>query len=526
MVIAYNPLTPIKPNMTLDAPSPFSTDISPAKALVDEGFVATGNDDPPVFRFEANNSLLPINSGRIFRKAVQAVHCHPASGELSTLIRRVLNALFIHAQDGFRALTDEQRQLTKEWRGTPIFKLQIGRLKSMIEMSGNDHGRVYDAMDNLYRWEFHFNVMADVSGESQIVEKTKSRILSSYSRGEGERQGEISYEIPHDVLMMILEPRPFAQIDMRAVNSLGSTHAIALYENLVRYVGTRNKVTAVMPIEDWTSLISGVGKYPSGAYKNFKRFVLLPAMKWLEKIEAVPFTAELREVKGPRNRVVALQFKLQMKKQASLDMGMPPPTWSPKLLEILAKVYLMNKADIGELAKMATEDELKEAINRDGVMIQRKMAAGETISNRANYLRGILRNLQGGKPKDAEPEPDEEERESKLVQDAMARAGRMRDEFERMQISTIVSRMDSLDDDELRDVRNRFEQSKKDDQTVSQMLKRGWRRGAGGLNSMLAHWISRQPDIVGMFLYKTEEVDFSVWSEIKRAPGKPSKTPS
>ena len=490
-----------------------------------------------VLRFEPSSTLLPpIETGRTFRKAVQAVHCYPAKGELTAIARRVLNALFIHAQDTFKSMPEEQRAMIKEYRGTPIFTMGIGRLRKYIQQSGRDHKRLYEALQNIYEWSFHFNVMGDGGGhddgqhdEPQLVERVQSRIISVLrfaDNDESLEQGQFRYELPHDVLLMILEPRPYAQIDMRAVNGLSSNHAIGLYENLVRYLGTRNRVTAVLPIQEWINLLSGVGNYSGpGQYKNFKRFVLTPAMAWLEKLDAVPFTAQLLEIKGPRNRVTHLQFKLITKQQAALDMGQVPPTWSPKLVETLQKVYGMSLTRIAEWARMATEEEIQEAMRRDSIAIPKKIAAGEVVSDRAAYLLGIVRNVQRGRPRDAEPDIDPSEEEAidgqgaRQVQAAIARTQALRSEFKNHQLKLVRERVDMLGDAELAKVRASYEQAQGDALPVRTMLSRGWRRGDTPLNKVLAAWILEQPSLLPMFLYRPEETDFDIWAELMRSAG-------
>lgn len=478
-----------------------------------------------MFRFNTDTTLLPeFRPGRILRKAVQAVHAYPANVEMTMTTRRVLNALCVYAQDTFAIMSSEQRALIKDptVRGTPVFRIQIGRLKTMIGQSSNDNERIYQALDNLYQWQFRFNVMGDVDGETQVLERVKSRFISTLGLGEksGLLSGEVAYEIPNDVLLMILEPSIFAQIDMRASNTLGSAHAIALYENCIRYLGTHNKVTAVLPVQEWVNLISGDGNYPN-AYKQFKRFVLTPAIKWLEKNDLVPFTVEPLERRGPRNKMVALQFKLHLKKQPSLNMDIPPPSWSPSLLEVLQTVYSMSKREIAELAQLATEDELQEAMRRDAIMIQRKIAAGTPVLKRASYLRAIVRNVQIGKNKLAEPEMDPQEMASKELQQAMDRAKRLREAFERFRVATIASKLSTLGEAEVDHLRARFALANKDDVTIGSMIARGWdKKGSTGLKTILHAWIKDQPDLAANFLTRPDEIDFEVWNELQRsAPG-------
>lgn len=480
--------------------------------------------------------LPPVETGRTFRKAVQAVHCYPAKGELTAIARRVLNALFIHAQDTFRGMREEQRALIKEYRGTPIFTMGVGRLRKYIQQSGRDHKRLYEALQNIYGWSFHFNVMGDGGGhdDPQLVERVQSRIISVLRFADADEtleQGQFRYELPHDVLLMILEPRPYAQIDMRAVNGLSSNHAIGLYENLVRYLGTRNRVTAVLPVQEWINLLSGVGNYAGpGQYKNFKRFVLMPAMAWLEKLDAVPFTADLVEIKGPRNRVTHLQFKLIAKQQAALDMGQVPPSWSPKLVDTLQKVYGLSLTKIAEWARMATEEEIQEALRRDSIAIPRKLAAGEVVSDRAAYLLGIVRNVQKGRPRDSEPDmdpPDEDPEQAQLakqVQAATARAQALRADFKNHQLKLLRERLDALDDTELTKVRASYEQAQGNAPSVKPLLSRGWKRGDTPLNKVLASWVFEQRPLAPRFLYRPEETDFDIWAELMRSAAAPPAT--
>lgn len=451
---------------------------------------------------------------RTFRKAVQAVHCHPvASVEISSLARRVINAFFIHAQQTFASIPEDRKAMIREVRGTPIFKIQIGRLIQMVEVSSHDYARIYEAIENIFAWEFRWNLMQDVSGESQLAEAFTTRMISSYSVGHNELAGQISYEIPHDVLMLVLEPRPFAQIDMGCVNDLkGSSGAIALYESMQRYQGTNSKMTAAMSVEQWVNLLSGVGNY-QGKYYDFKRFVVLPAMTWLAKLDSVPFTAELIEIRGPKNRVVALQFKLVKKKQAGLDMAMPPPMWPPQLIAALKTVYGMQTAAIAELAHMATGEEIQEAIQRESAMFLKKRDRGETIQNRDKYLLGVLRNLQLGKAKDAEPELDDTPKIPDSVQLAIERSEKLKADFNSHQLDVILAKVVELDSSTLDELRTEFASSST---TNALLIQKGWNAGRNPLNVLFATWLRKHPVWAPKLLTAPQDSDYAVWSELNK----------
>ena len=461
--------------------------------------------------------LPPANPDRALKKAVQAIHSYPTNGVQSVTTRKLLNALVVHAQDVFAKMSPDDRQAVKAVRGTPLFRIPIKRLLVLMgSESSNNYERIYSALEAIFAWDIKWNLMGDTPSGSGVIEEVTSRIISQYSKGIGDRIGMVSYEVPHDVLMLLLEPHPYATVNLRVVNQMGSSYAIALYESCVRYLGTTNKVTAVLPVEKWINIIAGVGKYEN-SYKNFNKFALKPAMKWLETIDSCPFTVEPRVVYGPRKRVVGLQFKMHLKQQQSLDVEMPP-TWDPRTIEALRKVYGMSEKEMALLSRMASEAELQEAMSRDSVMIARKSKAGEIVSNRAAYLRGILRNLQQGKPKDQEPEEDQEELASKSVQTAMVRAKKKQEEFEEFRKARLREQLLDLPEHALDNLRDEFSELKGNEGLIGQWLRAGWSKPHPGLLASFLNWvIASKPEIVGRMLAKPEESDFAVWMMLHAA---------
>lgn len=455
--------------------------------------------------------LPPANPDRALKKAVQAIHSYPTNGLQTVTTRKLLNALVVHAQDVFAKMSAEDRAAVKAVRGTPVFRIPTKRLLVLMgSESSNNYERIYSALDAVFSWDIRWNLMSDSPGGSEVIEEVTSRFISQYSKGMGDRVGMVSYEFPYDVLTLLMEPHPYAILSLRTVNQLGSSYAIALYESCARYLGTANRVTAVLPVEEWINIIAGVGKY-SGKYKDFNKFALKPAMKWLETVDSCPFTVEPRIVYGPRKRVVGLQFKMHLKQQQSIGVEMPP-TWDPRTIDVLKKVYLMAEKDIVLMSRMASEAEVQEAISRDGVMIARKNKAGETVSNRAAYLKGILRNLQLGKPKDLEPEDEAAELASKSVQDAMTRAAKMTERFAQFRKDRLREELLDLPTEALDDLRVEFRQAKGGEGLVGQWLRAGWTKPHPGLMAMFISWVmSNKADIVERMLVKPEEKDLAVW---------------
>lgn len=474
-------------------------------------------------RLNINESYLPIpiaNGERVFRKSVQAIHSYPSSPDVSVTARKLINAICIYAQDCFSATTEDHRRQIKDpaIRATPIFRTSIGDLKKMIKQSSNDVERIYEALRNIFNWTFTYNVMGDVYGESKIVARHQSRMISDLGIGtaDGLNAGEITFEIPNAVLLMIVEPFPYTQISMRIENGMRSGATIALFENTYRYISTENKVTAIMDVRDWINMIAGEGKYPGGdGYKFFKRLVLKPAMHQIETLDTVPYSLELIEKKGPRNRIIALQFKLHLKKQSGLNME-TPISWHPSTAETLKNVYKLSAAKIAELPTFASEDEIVEAIRRESVMYANKLRLNDPILDRATYLMGIVRNVQTGRPKLEEPAPEddslEEIGEGERLR-ALERVRKLRESFKSHQVSTIKKGIAMLPQDSIEALRERFRNSPKGStESIKKMEQKGW---GAGLNAIFAGWASEEPDLRERFLTRDEDKEFDIWREIQ-----------
>lgn len=467
-------------------------------------------------RLETVASLLPApTEQRIFRKAVQAVHSYPTNGEHTALTRRLFNVLVEVTQEVFRKTSQRDRDLIKAARGTPKFSVPTRRLMEMMDMSQSaHHERVHAAMESLFQWDVRWNLMGDDNGTQAVFEAVTSRIISQWGKGEGPRLGLITFEFPHDVLMMVLEPRPYAQLDLRVINELNSAAAIGLYECCARYLGTIHKVTATLPVQEWISMIAAPGRY-KGNYFDFVRYCLKPAIAQLEATPSCPFTVEPKVIYGARRKVVGLQFKMHLKQQRPLQMEMPM-TWEPKTIETLLAIYRMDRNEIAMLARIASEAEVLEAISRDSVMVARKQKQGDTISNRANYLRGILRNVQAGKERNSEPEEEAVEVLDAVStprrEDATLRIKRLREAHKKHRIQRLKEEMELMPTSELEPLRMEFEAGIQDNLTLKKFMVRGWEPAHPAITAAFYQWVHDQrTDITTRMLRREDDNDLTLW---------------
>jgi Initiator Replication protein len=465
-------------------------------------------------RLETVASLLPAPvPQRILRKAVQAVHSYPTNGEHTQLTRKLFNVLVEVTQEVFRKTSQRDRDLIKAARGTPKFSVPTHRLMDMMDMGkGGHHDRVYSAMETLFSWEVRWNLMGDDNGAQAVFEAVTSRIISQWGKGEGPRSGILTFEFPHDVLMMVLEPRPYAQLDLRVINELSSASAIGLYECCARYLGTAHKVTATLPVEEWISLIAAPGRY-KGAYFDFSRYCLKPAIAQLAAASSCPFTVEVKTVFGARRKVTGLQFKMHMKQQRPLQMDMPM-TWDAKTIETLMRVYGMDKNEIVTLSRTSSEAEILEAVSRDNVMVAKKRSQGEAIHNRANYLKGILRNVQAGKSRDAEPEEEAVEVSPAASPQGLAlKVQRLREEFEKHRLDRLKDELALLPASEIGPLQLEFESTLAGNATLRGFLdKKGWNPPHPAVAATFVRWVhDKKEGIAQRMLNRPQDQDFPTW---------------
>lgn len=471
--------------------------------------------DSKGLKFPAGYDVLADRPTRgVFRKAVQVVHSYPLGGdEMTSLDRKVQNAVIVIAQGAFASMSEQRRAMIFDdtIRATPIFKTTISHLESMVESATKDSKRIYDSLRALKRWEYQWDVFEDSpAGLHHIQEEKHLSFMSELGIGSegGVLPGEITFEIPNTMLRMLVEPKPYAQIELAITNRFKMAAAAALFENTNRYINTNSKHTGKLPLEHWIALLSGEGKY-AGKYADFKRYVLEPAMEILEATPAVSYTLELLPTYGPRKKVVALQFKLHMKQQQSL-LNEPPPAWPSNLFHLLKDVYKQTPQQLDELAKSGTAREIEEACRREAAMFLRKQAEGTTIEDRGKYMKGILRNLQAGKGKNEEPElePDESVHVELRTEKSEAE---LRQEFHGYQLRQYQERLAEFTDADLDTVRKLFAAAHTKNATVNSWIDRGWKRAPNPLNSMLVGWLLKESPEWTSRLVTEADIQFDAW---------------
>lgn len=459
--------------------------------------------------FETNRLADTVGGVPIWRKPVQAIHCYAKGSEMTGLTRRLFNALCIHVQEAYKELDKAQRELIWSHNASPIFELTHRRLRSIVEYESKDYERLLEALQRLHQTSFVYNVMGDAGrGRVETIGTGSTYFIHTLVIGEGPHRGRIQFQMSPAALRMVLDPYPYASINMEIANALGYGAAIALYENCVRYLNTRNRLTAALPVETWTNLIAGEGLY-IGNYKDFKRSVLLKAMARLEALDAVPFSPELLETKGARNKVTELQFKLHPKKGQEL-IDATAHGWSAAVVDELKSSWAMDDDDISALARMASFGEVQHALVQGRLMLKRKADRCEPIASPPDYFRGILTNLRAGRSA-LEAQPQEAKGNQVGVDERMDLVMK-RTEFDGQRSQLAAKRLKELPQPLLAQLQCDFADVRKDSPSIQSMLQRGWDSERTGLWPLFANWVlTEREDVAPLLLYRAAETNFEAW---------------
>lgn len=461
-------------------------------------------------------ALAPEQSAGTLRKGTGVLHAYPLDGkELSVVDRKVMNAIIIHVQRVFAAIPIEDQEKIRDpkIRGTPRFSIRITSLANYVRGNSDPNlVRVYASLENLWKWEFRYNVTSDKFRSPEASSNffsSRGRFFSDLAYGSKDElpNGHIEFVIPHSTLMMILEPAMWALLSLHVINAMRSSALIALYENCARYLNTENRTTALLPVQEWINIISGEGRYVD-QYARWKDKVIKPIMAILQASNEISFTIAPVERRSTRNKVVALQFQMTMKAQSSIEASMPI-SWHPSNLEVLRNIYKLTDADIARLSATYTEPEVVEAMEKASQQMAKKAKSQEPVGNRKAYLLGVLRKTKEIKA-DGSLEEDPQTLMQIRVHEAKGLLEKQKTDFVQFQYKVLASKLDGMDKAELDALRHRF-MDERGASIPEKSLKIGWASKNPLLDGSFRTWIMETQELMNLFLTEEYERDFLTW---------------
>lgn len=465
--------------------------------------------------FPTEDLIIP-ETIRSIRKAVSAIHAIPLKPEHSQSLnsRRLFDACILVAQIDFRKRDKQMLERVRSERIAPMFETRVTDITRLAGIPGKNYERIYDELDKLFEMVLRWNIVGE---DSKVEWDLKSHFLSSLGYGRGLKRGLIRFSIDPSILEIVLEPTNWASLSLQAEEGLGTAASYALYQNAWRYVNTHAKVTAVLPTATWVELLMGQSRYvvddPKEGkrvvnYGDFKRRVLMDAIRRVNEIQALSYTLELKEYRAG-TRVSKLQFKFIPKQQPSLGL---PLTWPEDVLRVLERLGF-TQAEIENMSQAHSFEEVADSIVRLKAAEGRLKAVGRPISSKKAYFSGILTNIASGAVGD-ELDHEKIETEAKAQEAqrlAEQRQARLKEEFTKHISSIFVHRLYELTEVEREAIFQAFEESPSGAK-ARLLFEKGWNQKNIGALTILRGWLAtEQLDVLNRLLINPEDKDFDAW---------------
>jgi plasmid replication initiation protein len=470
-------------------------------------------DQPALFPTE---DLIIPETLRSVRKAVSAIHAAPAKAEHNQTLngRRLFDACILVAQIDCRKRDGLVERVCKE-RVSPMFETRVTDLARLAGIPGKNYVRIYEEMDRLYEMDLRWNIVGE---DSEVQWEMKSHFLSSLGYGKDHRRGLIRFSIDPSILEILLEPSNWATLSLQAMKGLGTAAAYALYQNAWRYVNTHQKVTAALPTATWIELLMGHSRYvvedPKHGkkvvnYGDFKRRVLMDAIRRVNETQALGYTLELKELRSG-TRVSKLQFKFIPKKQASLGL---PMTWPDEVLKVLASIGFTS-AEIEDLSQAHSYEVVAETLVRLKTAESRLKTAGRAITSKKAYFNGILANIAMGSGEDDlnDAKIEAEAKAQEAMRLAQVRNERRREEFSKHQAAVFTERLFEMPESDRGILLREFEATQAGANARRLVEKGGWTAKNPGALACLRTWLAEErPSVLEQFYPNPEDRGFDAW---------------
>lgn len=465
--------------------------------------------------FPTEDLIIP-ESLRTMRKAVSAIHARPIKAEHAQTLnnRRLFDACILIAQIDFRKRGAKAIERVKSERLSPVFETRISDLARLAGIPGKNYERIYRELDLLFEMVLRWNII----GEGAEVDwEMKSHFLSSLGYGQGHKRGLVRFSIDPAILEIVLEPSNWATLSLQAMEGLGTAASYALYQNAFRYVNTQARVTAALPTATWIELLLGPSGYVEDdpkegkrvvRYGDFKRRVLLDAIRRVNETAALSYTLELKEYKSG-TRVSKLQFKFIPKKSQSLGL---PLLWPADIIAVLENMGFTNK-EIEDLSQARSFEEVADSIVKLKNAETRLQLQGKTISSKKAYFYGILSNVAAGASLEEidHVRIESEARAQEAKRADQARQERLKEAFAKHSAQSFARELFALAPAQFGELIAEFEASPQA-KAASVFIAKGWTPKNTPALAILRDWLSKtRPQRLDELLPEPQDKSFEAW---------------
>jgi hypothetical protein len=236
------------------------------------------------------------------RKHISAVH---VSGDLTSMERKLINVLLLNAFDDLTTKTE--------------FSLPVAVMCEMIGWGeSNNLGHLKDSLRRITTTSVEFDVLYDSTREKKRPKWAVSAPVSAATIADG----ICTYEYSKVMRQALANPEVYAVINLNVQKEFTGAYSLALYENCVRFRGTKS--TGFISVELWKKLlgvgVDGQGRPVASSYDQFKHFNLNVIQKAVKEINSVSDIYITPEYKREGRKVVAIKFQVEANAQGSLTL--------------------------------------------------------------------------------------------------------------------------------------------------------------------------------------------------------------
>lgn len=222
------------------------------------------------------------------KKNVAAIH---VSGKLSLLQRKLSNVLLLNAYDTL---------ITKR-----AHEIDTRTLCMMIGYNSNDMETLKTSLRGLAETVAEWDMLDEKGRQEWGVSS-----LLSYAKL---KDGVCEYAYSHALAEKLHDPKVFALINLNIQRQFTGGHALALYENCFRFIGTGS--TGWWPLDIFRRLMGVDGSEYYESYKHLNAKIIKPAVAEVNKVSDIVVTPEVRK----RGRaVVDIRFLISRNPQLSI----------------------------------------------------------------------------------------------------------------------------------------------------------------------------------------------------------------
>lgn len=328
-----------------------------------------------------------------FRKPNESIGLRVKEGRLTLLSRKLYNVLVFHAQ---RLRTPGQNAPIETEAAKKYFWIPFADVARRSDYDSNDMEFLKRHVEELQ------NVKVHLEDDRQY---TSERLISSVKlvnpAGLRKRGGMmwLGFAFPPEVFEVVMSPDSYTKLSIYYQGILRSGHSIALYEICRRYATNPSKLTRIETYACWYEMLSGAPVVDAPPqYKYYKRDVLKPIITEISALTDI----EIELIEHTQGRkVVALQFRVELKRQPGLEFS-PPPVLDGDLIATIMECGI-NQSDAADMTVKFTEEKLRNALH---VVKDRKAAKNlPPLESDAAYFRWALRQGTTPQKKTALPSP-------------------------------------------------------------------------------------------------------------------------